>query len=239
MFSQINHWMEYTATAFDVVLLLRVLALRLQRMYTFLTLACALAVIFDAATIFYAVDNDRVSLYANLFSAFIFPLAAWDVFEEIAKPAATLRRMAILRTLASMVIIFFFGLLWTASISDTDDPTYLGHIQLFTFVFTTGSAAACLAFLWIMRRGLLAQKITLPRNTSVWMTFFALLMIEQLASWMTLLIFEALGKPAQDNFSTISNSVLNAYGIVITIWCAVKLRGLPKDIPSVSVNENS
>ena len=126
MLSQINHWMEYAAAAFDLILLLRVLTLRLQRVYMFLTLACTLAVIFDAATIFYAPDNERVSLYTNLFSAFIVPLAAWDIFEEIAKPVAALRRLAILRTLASLGIIFFFGLLlWTGSVSENDDPTYL------------------------------------------------------------------------------------------------------------------
>ena len=65
------------------------------------------------------------------------------------------------------------------------------------------------------------MKIALPKNTSVWAIFFGLLMIQQLAFWMTLLIFETLGKAVQDNFSSISNSVLNGYGIIITIWCAL------------------
>jgi hypothetical protein len=32
---------------------------------------------------------------------------------------------------------------------------------------------------------------------------------------------------------------LDAFGMVITIWCAVRLRALPKDVPSTSLNEQS
>jgi hypothetical protein len=81
MLSEINHWTEYAAAAFDLGLLVRILALRLQRTYVFLTLACTLAVLFDGAVLFYAPGSERVQIYGNLFLAFIFPLAAWDIFE--------------------------------------------------------------------------------------------------------------------------------------------------------------
>jgi hypothetical protein len=71
------------------------------------------------------------------------------------------------------------------------------------------------------------------------MTFFALLMVEQLASWFVLLADDALRQPTQGNFAPIADLVLNLYGILITLWCAVKLRGMSKDIPSVSLHENS
>ena len=238
MLTQINHWMEYAA-AFDLILLLRILTLRLQRTYVFLTLACALAVLFDIATLFYAPDSKGLPLYAELFSALVFPLAAWDIFEEIAGPVGALRRLAIVRTITSLVVICVFGLFWTSALVEGDDPQNLGEISLLSFVVATGSAASCLAFLWIMRRGIGLQKIAVPRNTSVWMIFFALSMVSQLAAWFISVVGREIGKPIQDGFLSIGDFLLGLFGILITLWCAVKLRGLPKDIPSASLNENS
>jgi hypothetical protein len=74
------------------------------------------------------------------------------------------------------------------------------------------------------------QKIAVKKNTLVWGTFFALLMAGQLVSWFVLMAGEFLSVPARENFSPIVNIVLNTYGMAITIWCAVKLRGLEKDV---------
>jgi hypothetical protein len=233
MLNQINHWIEYAAAGIDLVLLLRVLTLRLQRTYVFLTLACALAVIFDVASLLYAEEQfPRVWIYSELFSALIFPLAVWDIFEEIASSVAALRRLAIMRTLASLIIISFFGLLWLTSVSQSDDPTGLSFLFALTLIVSTGSAAGCLGFLWIMHRGLTLQKILTPKNTTVWMIFYALLMVGQIASWLVLIAEETISQPARDTFSPIANLVLNFFGMVITVWCAFRLRGLPKDIPS-------
>jgi hypothetical protein len=239
MLNQINHWMEYAAAGVDLVLLLRVLGLRLQRTYVFLTLVCALEVIFDVASLRYAEEFPRVQIYSEFFLALVFPIAVWDIFEEIAASVAAIRRLAMLRTLASLIIIFFFGLLWLTSLSQGDDPSGLAFALGLTLIMSTGSAAGCLGFLWIMHRGLTLQKIPTPKNTSVWMIFYALLMAGQLASWLVVMTGEALSQPARDTFSPTANLVLNSYGILITLWCAAKLRGLPKDLPSASLNENS
>jgi hypothetical protein len=230
MLNQISHWMEYAAAAVDLVLLLRLLALRLQRTYLFLTLACALAVIFDVADLLFADQAPRVQIYSELFAACIFPLAAWDIFEEISVSVASLRRLAMLRTLASFIIISFFGLVWLSSFTEKDDPTGLAFPLALTMIVSTATSAGCLGFLWIMRRGIQLQKIVVKKNTFVWMIFFALLMAGQLLSWFVLMAEEFLSGPARETFSPIINMALNSYGMAITIWCAVKLRGLQKDI---------
>jgi hypothetical protein len=236
MLNQVNHWMEYAVAGVDLVLLLRVLGLRLQRTYMFLTLACTLAVIFDVANLLYAERSPRVQIYSELFLACVFPLAAWDIFEEIATSVAALRRLAMLRTLASFIIISFFGLVWLSSLSENDDPTGLAFPLALTLIVSTASAAGCLGFLWIMHRGLQIQKIQARKNTSVWMIFFALLMAGQLVWWFVLMAGDFLSQPARERLAPIATVVVNFYGIVITLWCAAKLGGLPKDL-STAISE--
>ena len=80
------------------------------------------------------------------------------------------------------------------------------------------------------------QKIPTPRNTSVWMMFYMLSMAGLLAYWFVLIMEEMMSEPVRNAVSPGVNLFLNVYGIVVTIWCAVKLRGLPKDI-AASVSE--
>lgn len=239
MLTQINHWMDYAAAGVDLVLLLRVLGLRLQRTYLFLTLACVLAVIFDVAELRYADEFPRVPIYSDLLMACLFPIAVWDIFEEIATSVVALRRLAMLRTLASLIIISFFGLLWLNALNTADDPSGLFFIQVLTLIVSTASATGCLGFLWIMHRALTLQKIHTPKNTLVWMIFYALEMIGRLASWFVLITDVSLSPAAREQVWSIAILTINSYGIVITLWCAIKLRGVPKDIPSTSLNENT
>jgi hypothetical protein len=234
--------MEYAAAAIDVVLLLRVLALRLQRTYIFLTLACALAVLFDAAILSLTRDSPermRVEVYSSLLIAFVFPLAAWDVFEEIATSIAAVRRIAILRTLTSLLMVTFFGLLLASPTFHAEDPTGLAFVLALTIIVSTGSATGCLTFLWVVRRALRLQKITLPHNTFVWMVFYALLLGGQIVTWSLLLLEDALSLPSTAFATQFISLVLDTFGMVITVWCALRLRALPKDLPSASLNEQS
>jgi glucan phosphoethanolaminetransferase (alkaline phosphatase superfamily) len=87
-----------------------------------------------------------------------------------------------------------------------------------------------------MHRGMQIHKTVVRANTFVWMLFFGLLMAGLLVSWFVLMTEEFLSQPARDIVSPIANFVLTFYGMVITLWCAVKLRGLPKDL-STSISE--
>jgi hypothetical protein len=242
MLTQLNHWMEYAAAAIDALLLLRVLALRLQRTYVFLTLACVLTVLFDVAILSLTRDSPervRVEVYSSLLIAFVFPLAAWDVFEEIANALAAIRRLAILRTLTSLLMVTFFGLILASPAFHADDPTGLAFVLSLTIIVSTGSATGCLTFFWAMRRAMRLQKITLPHNTFVWMVFYALLLVGQIVIWMLSLLEDALNLPSSGFATQFINLSLNTFEIVITAWCAIRLRALPKDVPSASLNEQS
>jgi hypothetical protein len=242
MLIQLNHWIEYAAAAIDVVLLLRVLTLRLQRTYVFLTLACVLTVLFDVAILSLnreSPERVRVEVYANLLIAFVFPLAAWDVFEEIASALAPIRRLAILRTLTSLLMVTFFGLILASPAFHADDPTGLAFVLTLTIIVSTGSATGCLTFFWAMRRALRLQKLTTPHNTFVWMVFYALLLAGQIVTWLLWLLEDALNLPVSSFATQFITLSLDTFGIVITVWCAVRLRALPKDVPSASLHEQS
>jgi hypothetical protein len=241
MLTQLDHWLEYAAAAMDAALLLRVFTLRLQRTYVFLTLACALAVLFDVAILSLTRDSPermRVEVYSSLLVAFVFPLAAWDVFEEIASSMAAMRRAAILRTLASLLMVTFFGLVLASPSFHAEDPTNLAFLLTLTVIVSTGSATGCLTFFWAMRRAMRAQKIALPHNTFVWMVFYALLMGGQIVTWMLLLLVDALALSASA-FATFINIAMDTFSVAITVWCAIRLRALPKDVPSATLNEQS
>ena len=108
--------------------------------------------------------------------------------------------MAMLRTLASLIIMFFFGLIWLTYLGQADDPSGLLFILGLSLFVSTCSAAACLSFLWIMRRGMNLQKIPTPRNTSVWMMFYALSMAGLLAYWFVLIMEEMMTEPVRNAF---------------------------------------
>src|ERR1700712_5621930 len=110
MLSQVNHWMEYVVTCADVLLLLRVLTLRLHKTYLFLTLLCVLAVFFDGVDLWLgdSPEGGRVFVYSRLLFAFVFPIAAWDVFEELSTQLATARRAAISRIVTRLLLVCIY-----------------------------------------------------------------------------------------------------------------------------------
>jgi hypothetical protein len=240
--TQINHWTEYASAGIDLVLLLRVLGLRLQRAYVFLTLAAVLTVFFDGVQLWLPHESSefaRANSYSQIIFAVVFPLAAWDAFEEIATPIAALRRLAILRTLTSLVMITFFALLIALVTGLTDDPNGDNFLAILSLILWTGSATASLAFLWTMHRAIRAQKLETPNNTFVWMIFFELLLAGAVVGCFISLVEVALRQPASGPVVQVTDFVLNLYGIGVTIWCIIKLRALPKDLPSPSLHENS
>lgn len=230
MLNQINHWMEYVAAGVDLVLLLRILSLRLQRTYLFVTLLCTLSVLFDAANFRFAQDVPRVQFYSQIFLACLFPVACWDIFEEVAALVGGLRRLAMLRTLASLILISFIGLIWLSSQADADDPSGLAYPWALSIIVSTASAAGCLGFLWIMHRGIQIHKVAIRKNTFVWMIFFSLSMAGQLASSFAEMTAQSFDSQMREKFWTIAVLVLNSFSTLISLWCVVKLRGLPKDL---------
>jgi len=237
MLSQVNHWMEFVGSAIDLILLLRVLSLRLYRTYLFITLSCLIAVFFDGVQVWLGESPEGVRLFfcSRFLFAFLFPLAAWEVFEEIKTPIANLRRLAITRTVTSLLTITILGLIFAGFAENGDDSTGLAFVSTLGMFVWTGSAAGSLAFLWVMRTGMKRQAVQPPHNTFVWLVYFGLSLLGEVLYAFIILVEQALPPLWRD----VLYFVLALYGCVVTAWCVLKLRALPSDVSSAPVSESS
>ena len=236
MLTEANHWIAIIGTAADAILLCRVLQLKLQRVYLFITLGCLLALFFDGVDLWLANDqndNLRVFLYSRFLYAVVFPLIAWDVFEEMKSQISNLRRIATRKLISGIFFAAVFGFMLTAFgfTGDNSEPPILATLGL---VLWAGSSTASLAFVWTLRRAIRLQNISRPSNTVVWMTFWQLVLLAQVLSCFYFLLAPSLPNWTAD----ILGITLNSYGIVITAWCILRLRALPSDVPSAPANAN-
>lgn len=234
MLTQANHWLEIVGTALDLVLLGRVLLLRLYRLYLFITLACVLSVFFDGVALW--LDPEPKSLanvfvYSKLLYAFVYPLIAWDVFEEVKLQIAKLRRLGIARLISGLVFACFVGFL-IALMADTSEQE--GESAVFitvALIFWASSSTATLAFLWTLHRQTRAQKLELPNNTYVWMLFWEFTLLLEVLSCFWVLVGPLL-KGGED----FAQLFFYVAGSVITAWCIIRLRAIPASVPTASAN---
>jgi len=233
MLSQANHWLEFVATAIDAILLLRILTLKLHRTYTFITLAAALAVFIDSVMLWLGSGSkefERVFLYSRFLYGFVFPAAAWDVFEEIRSQVAKLRRLAIFRLISSLILAAIFGFMIVGFAGVEDDSGGPGLAPTLAFVIWAAAATASLALLWSMHRAIRAQHIEMPRNTFVWLVFFQLALTGEVLACL----FTISGPLLSAFVRELLAFVLTLYGVAITVWCVLKLRAIPSDLASAS-----
>jgi hypothetical protein len=237
MLSQVNHWVEFVATGADALLLLRVLTLRLHKTYLFLTLLCVIAVFFDGVDLWLgdSAEGTRFFVYSRFLVAFVFPVAAWDVFEELSTQLANVRRAAISRIATSLVLVCVCGLIFSGLGDASDENSAWQFTTTFAVILWAGSASGSLTFLWVMRRTLRTQSVAPPNNTSVWLIFFSLSM----ASEIFTCFFLFLGDILNTNLREVVQLAVLIFGISITAWCVLKLRPSPSDVPSAPVNANS
>lgn len=234
MLEQTTHWLEIAGAALDGLLLLRVLQLRLYKVYAFLTLACGLTVFYDAVALWLGNESEefmRVFLYSRFLYAFIYPLVAWDVFEQMADQIGKLRRMAMSRLISALVLTSILGLLIVGS-SDTDPSGAASATEGIAVILWAGASTASLAFLFTMGRILRAQRLELPNNTFVWMRFFQLSFLGEVVSCFSSMVISFVKSSA---IVGAINIVLTCFGIAITIWCLLRLRMIQSDVPSAPV----
>jgi hypothetical protein len=230
MLEQVTHWLEIASTALDGLLLLRVLQLRLHKVYAFLTLACGLAVFFDSVGLWLGTESEenmRVFLYSRFLYIFIYPLVAWDVFEQMADQIGKLRRMAMGRLISGLVLTSILALLMAGAGDDGESNG--STVGLIALVLWAGGSAASLAFLFTVQRILKAQSVELPNNTFVWMRYFELALLAEVVNCFSSVVISAV-KSTQA--MGIINIVFISYGIAITIWCVLRLRMIQSDVPS-------
>lgn len=238
MLDQANHWLEIVGTAFDGLLLCRILLLRLQRVYLFITLACVLELLFDGVGLWLgsaSQENFRVFLYSRYLYALIYPLVAWDVFEELKDQISKLRRAAIHRLISGMIVATIFGLIVSIFVDTSDNTGEPVFITTFGLVLWAASCTATLAFLWTIQKQIREQKIPRPNNTFVWMIYYELTLIGELLTCLSLIIVPLMNTSVAD----VLDLLFLSYGIAITGWCIFKLRGLGSGVPSTPQNQSA
>lgn len=233
MLTQANHWLEIIGTTLDALLLLRVLVLRLYRVYVFVTLGCALSLVFDVAALWFDPDpktSAHLFIYSRFLYAFVFPLIAYDVFEEVKTQISQLRKLAIMRLISGLIFACLFGFIVALYVgSDTSGESDV--VATLGLVFWAGSSTATLAFLWTLHRQMRAQHFDIPNNTYVWMLFWELsLLLEVLSCFWVLLL------PLLKTGTDYVQFVFSLYGLAITAWCILKLRASPASLSSAPAN---
>jgi uncharacterized Tic20 family protein len=238
MLSQINLWTERAGMVLDVVLMLRILTLRLHRTYLFVTLFALLSLFYDGVEVLLGSQSDsfvQVILLSRFIYAIVFPLAIWDLFEEARPLVDKVRRMAMSRMISSLLFISLWGLL-IAAFTGGDDGNQSHYMARFAFVAWTGTVAAALAFLWVMKKAIKANQWQLPRNTEIWVRFFQLLLvIEAVSCALDLLLpsLKAIGSNLADTIGQVSEPVLQVCAAVLTGWCVFNLRAVPSNAENV------
>lgn len=231
MLEQTTHWLDVAGVALDGLLLVRVLQLRLYKVYAFVTLACVLGLFFDAVGLWLGNESPeymRVFIYSRFLYALIYPLAAWDVFEQIADQVGRVRRMAMSRLISALVLTSILSLVILGSGESESSGTASGT-DLVAIILWAGTSTASLAFLFTMGRILRAQHLELPNNTFVWMRYFQLSFLAEAVNCFLSLTISFVKSPT--NVAVINISLM-CFEIAITVWCLLRLRMIQSNVPS-------
>jgi hypothetical protein len=228
-------WLQMSVTVVEGLLLLRVLSLKLHRVYAFITLYCTLNLLFDAVSWYLGWESSetgRVFIYSLFFFAALYPFAAWDVFEESKTLIAKLRRLQMIRLVSGLLITCLCALLVGLTVEPSDANGNSIMLAFMGVFLLTGSASACAAFLWFMYRFIRANKITIAHNTVIWVVFFTIALTLEIIDCLTELIRSLIPPTASD----IAGLVLLSLDLLLMAWCILRLKAIPSDVPSAPEN---
>jgi hypothetical protein len=226
MLNETVHWMQIVGTVADGLLLWRVLALKLHRVYAFIALYCVLELFFDVAVCWLGWQSEesaRVYFYSRFLYAALFPAVAWDVFEEIKSQAAKLRRLPAARLISGLFVTGVFACLMFATLEEKDFNGTSGLVELVGVFLWAGSCSASLVFVWTLYRITRAQKLELPNNTTVWLIFFMLTLVAAILECGVILFGFKLSTPLQH----IVTLVFLSFDLALTAWCILRLKAVP------------
>jgi hypothetical protein len=226
MLNQTIHWMQIVGTAVDALLLGRVLALKLHRIYAFIALYCVLELLFDVAAWWLGWQSDestRIYFYSRFLYAALFPAMAWDVFEEIKPQITKLRRLPVARLVSGLFVTAIFACLMFATVEEKDFTTSSGVVELVGVFLWAGSCSASLVFISTLYRAIRAQKIELPNNTSVWLIFFMLTLVLAILEAGVILFGFKLSSMLQE----IVTLGFLSFDLALTAWCMIRLKAVP------------
>ncbi len=226
----------------DLALMLRIVGLKLHRTYLFITLFALLNLFYDAVGLILNTQSEefsRVVFLSRFVFAVVYPLVLWDLFEEARPQIDKLRKFAMTRMINSMVFICLWGLLIAAFTSGDGD--HMAYVVQLSMIVWTGSVAAALAFLWVMRKGLRVNSLAIPRNTLIWSRYFSIVLIIEACSCVLILILSSL-RGSQSNLTEpiaqATDSIFQVCEIGLTVWCVLKLRPANSDVTDVPAKVN-
>jgi len=234
MLSQITLWTERAGMLFDLLLMVRILSLKLRRTYTFITLFALMSLFYDVLALILGFDSPEfrnVEVLSRLIYAVIFPLASWDLFEEAKHTVDKVRKMAMSRMMTSLLLITLWALL-IAIFTGPDDGAESQYLFRVALVVWTGSIAASIAFLWVMRKGMKVNHWELPGNTTVWYRYFGVALGIQASSCalgLGLQFIRTSSPGLAQQIAEVADVVFDSFGILVTSWCVYKLRAVPSD----------
>jgi|SRR5579875_2960310 len=224
-------WLQMAVTVVEGLLLVRVLTLKLHRVYAFITLYCVLNLFFDAVSWYLGWESEetgRIFIYSLFLFAALYPLAAWDVFEESKTLLAKLRRLQMIRLVSGLLITCLCGLLLGLTIEPTDPGGNSIMAAFVGVILLTSSASACAAFLWFMLRFVRSNKIAIAHNTYIWILFFIAALSLEIVDCLAEFVRSLIPPLASDVFGL----VLLALDLTVLGWCIVRLKAIPSDVPS-------
>ncbi len=226
----LKHWIEVAGTVADGLLLLRILQLRLQRTYLWITLAAVITLFLDSVALFYGPESReavRLFVFSRFLYAFLFPAAAYDVWEEVKSQVGRIRRFAAIRLISSLALAALLGFL-IAAVAGTGESNDDSLLNTFAVILWAAASTASLAFLWSMNRLARAAKVPIQGNTVVWLWYFQLTLAAEVVTCFIIII--------NQQFSELVNTAidfsLTFYSILVTLWCIWKLRGQPSGVPT-------
>ena len=231
MLDQGIQWLQMAGTVAECVLLLRIITLKLHRVYTFVTLYWAVNVLFDGAAWtsgWTSRATERIWEYSLFVLAFLFPLVCWEVFEELKGQIARIRRIHASRLISGLFMTALLGVIWSVNFQDdaaSGTPGAMFSIGLFVCL---GSACASLLFIWNVYRSARKQGIAFPKNTFVWAVFFMLTLGRSILESAAIIATPTMSKIVSDVVQT----AFLLFDVSLAVWCIFKLRALPSDVAS-------
>lgn len=231
MSDQVVQWLEMAGTVAEGLLVLRILGLKLHRIYAFVTLFCVLNFFFDAVSWWLgwkSQETERVITSSLFLFAALAPFAVWDVFEEVKPQAAKLMRLQAIRLVSALLLTAIFGMIVAVSLDMKDAQGNSVLLDALGLLFWTCSASACLMFLWLTYRMMREQNIQPAHNTFVWRTFLLLSLAFSILNYVFLFLRALISAETSD----VLEIVMLVLDLGLTGWCIVRLKAVPSHAPS-------
>ncbi len=228
-------------TVIEGLLLLRMFSLRLQRLYTWLTLYWAVSLVFDAGTWLLGFDTPQAIMldrYAFFLLAVVFPLAAWDAFEEMKNVIGKLRLIQGSRMVSGIFATLLLGAILFAFMVPADADKDAGLLDLGPIVWFISLCASTM-FVWSLRYLIKKQNLPTPGNTVLWVDVFLVVLGCEVLGWLAAFAEQLTGGPAAVPVLRSIALGLNLIEVAATLWALIRLRAAPSDsspAPQTSVS---